>query len=91
MLELGAVASLDPEPRTLRELLWAAEAADRAHWNRTFSVLTQIYNTNRPTDAEPIPPLDFCPWHDTAEPAQAPPPTEADRRLLREFFPPRKV
>lgn len=89
MLELGAVAGLDPEPRTLRELLWSAEAADRAQWNRTFAILTQIYNANRPAEADPIEPLMFCPWIDT-EPRPAPPPTEADRKILREFFPPRE-
>jgi hypothetical protein len=83
MCELAAVAGCDPEPRTLRELAWMAEAADKARWNRTSALIAQIYNANRPANAKPISPMDFYPWH-TERVIEI---TPAIDRALREVFP----
>jgi len=67
-----------------------AEARDRAAWNRTRAVLAQLYNVNRdPKRGKPIDPERFFPWDDVAKKPAAPPPTDADRELLKRIFPKR--
>lgn len=67
-----------------------AEARDRAAWNRTMAWLAGLYNVNRdPKKTKAIDPMQFFPWTQPAK-EQAPPPTEADRAMLRHVFPRRK-
>jgi len=67
-----------------------AEARDRAAWNRTMAFLAGLYNVNRdPKKTKPIDPMQFFPWGQPQE-ERAPPPTEADREMLRRVFPGKK-
>ncbi len=90
MCELAAIAGVDPEPRTLRELVWMAEAADRAHWNRTAALLQQTSNVYRDPDTRPEDPMKFFPWsnpepkHDAAGPREPSPGLEA---ALEKMYP----
>jgi hypothetical protein len=40
--ELAGIASCDPEPLTLRRLLWRAEAVQRSAWGQTAPVLSML-------------------------------------------------
>ncbi len=67
-----------------------AEARDRAAWNRTMAWLAGLYNVHRdPKKTKAIDPMQFFPWGQPQQ-EQAPPPTEADRAMLRHVFPRRK-
>lgn len=66
-----------------------ARAADQARWLRTFALLAQVYNANRPEGADAIEPLAFYMWGENRPTGPAPPPTEADRAELRQIFPKR--
>ena len=64
-----------------------AEAKDRSSWNRTLALLATLFNVHRdPKKTKPIDPMQFFPWHEPQE-SQAPPPTEAEREMLRRVFP----
>ena len=65
-----------------------AKASDRAAWCRTFAVLAQMFNVNRGKNSEAIDPMQFYPWPETGSHGSTlPPPTEADRKELRQLFP----
>lgn len=54
---------MDPDPRTLRELLWLAEGADRARWVHTSGILAMLYNANRdPKRSRARKPREFDPY-----------------------------
>ncbi len=70
--------------------MWMAEARDRAEWNHTFAVLTQISNANRdPKESEPQDPMQFFPWGKPKR-AKALPATAADIALLKHMYPGKK-
>ena len=62
--ELAGVAGLDPRELTLRELVWAADARQRADWARTSAQLALLANVNRDPKKQPKPfsPEDFNPY-----------------------------
>jgi len=58
---------VNPEPFTLRELLWMAEAVQREHWQHTSCILALIANVNRdPRKGRAFRPADFDPFAATA-------------------------
>lgn len=88
MCELAVVAGCDPEPRTLRELMWMAEAADKAHWNRTFALIAQLHNLLTTEDSEHIDPMQFFPWDVPQKPKlKARPITPEVDAMLSKMFP----
>jgi hypothetical protein len=57
------LVGLNPEPLTLRELLWMAEGRSRENWQHTSMLLTMLFNCNRdPKRSKPAKPSDFNPF-----------------------------
>jgi hypothetical protein len=89
MCDLAGIVGVDPDPRTLRELQRMADArceiADHLAWNRTFALLAQIYNANRPARSSPIDVMKFYPYK--FRHAKPLPPTPTQLKLLEQIFP----
>lgn len=87
ILELAAISGCpDPERRTLRELDWMAEAAQRAAWLRTFAVLAHVGNMFRGEADAVQDPLAFYPFEVDAEADGPPEPTPEEIEALKRFF-----
>lgn len=86
MCEYAAIAGVQPEPYTFRELYWMARAADVAGWNRTWAVIAQLFNINRdPKRSKAIDLDDFFPWKQrSSEVSEI---RKSDRAGLRKMFP----
>lgn len=86
MCEYAAIAGVQPETYTIRELYWMAKAADVASWNRTWAVIAQLFNVNRDSKKSKAVELDaFFPWRQkTSGVAEI---TESDKQGLRTLFP----
>lgn len=69
---LAGRAGVDPDPRTLRELHWMAEAADRANWKHTSQVLAAIVNSNPYRKGKAATPSDFDPYASLDQARQQP-------------------
>lgn len=87
LCELGGIAGADPHNYTLRELIWMAEAADRAAWNRTFAEMANLHNKFRGEKDEAIDPMQFFPWDGGGGQNQrAPEPTPEQEVALEAAF-----
>ncbi len=92
MLRLGGfVGHSDPLKLTLKELDWMAEGVrdqDRLAWNHTFAVCGMILNTiPRKPGSKAVEIMDFYPYRREQAPRKAPPPTKAQREMLRKLAP----
>lgn len=86
MLQYAAVAQTPPEPRTLRELVIMAEAADRFRWNRTFAAIAAQNNLHVKDRADAVDPNKFFPWDAAAaEPVLREPTPEQEAQLETHF------
>lgn len=60
--ELAGIASVDPGPHTLRELVWMVRGKQRDEWGHTSHVLCILANSNRdPKRIGAFKPSDFNP------------------------------
>ncbi|HOF17722.1 MAG TPA: hypothetical protein PK082_02340, partial [Phycisphaerae bacterium] len=70
--QYAGVAGVDPGPRTLRELVWMAEARDKADWSRTARLLALLANCHRdPKKTRPFQAADFDPYAGRKRPDDA--------------------
>jgi len=66
-----------------------AEAKDRADWARTFALIGQTYNLNRPPKTKPLPVFEFFPWGLEDEKPKPRKLTPQERQRMRELLGPK--
>jgi hypothetical protein len=59
---LAGIAGVNPDPLTLRELLWMSEARGEFEWQQTAAVMALHANMNRAKGKPPISPDQFNPY-----------------------------
>lgn len=77
---MAAIAGLEPGPRTLRELVWAAEAKMRSEWNHTATLSHLLYNIIR-CHAPRLRAKNLEDFHPASQPKPTPIPIEALKAL----------
>jgi len=81
--ELAGIVGINPDPFTLRELLWMAEGKGRENWNHTASILALIFNVNRDSKKHHAArPSDFNPYALKPKPKLR----GGDLRILKDIF-----
>jgi len=80
--ELAGVLGINPDPFTLRELLWMAEGKGRENWNHTAALLATMINIMRSKGRPAIKPSELNPYLRKPRPILR----GKDLRILKDIF-----